>query len=66
MDVRVTGEVPRKTCLMDRWWRHSLRWGTMAEDLRLEVKNHKSSFRHIEFEVLLRMYMQLSKIYRGL
>lgn len=30
-------EVPRKTCLMDRWWCHSLRWGTMAEDLCLEV-----------------------------
>lgn len=29
-------------------------------------ENHKSGFRHVEFEVLVRMYMQLSKIFRGL
>lgn len=40
--------------------------GNNGEDHTLGVKNHKSDFRHVEFEVLLRMYMQLSKISRGL
>lgn len=36
--------------------------GTTAKDLTSGVKNQRSVFRHVEFAVLLRMYVELSKI----
>lgn len=33
------GEVPRRTCPMDRQWCHSLKWGTLANHLTLWVKS---------------------------
>lgn len=36
--------------------------GNSGRGPALGGENHKSSFRHIEFEVPLRMYIQLSKV----
>lgn len=59
MVVRVRREEPWGTCLMDRWWCHSLR-GNSGSRPDLGVKITSSGFRHVEFIVPLRIYKQLS------
>lgn len=66
MDVRVTGERCPGRLANGQMVVPFTEMGNKGRGPALGGNNHKSSFRHIEFEVLLRMYMQLSEIYRGL